>query len=114
MLQDRYAQRGFRKNPGFTVVAVMMLSLGIGVNTTVFRVTNAMLFSGYPRLDPDGRILYISTQNKNTGRGAGIFYLDYQYWRSNAKSFVDMAIVTNGGLRVRFADRAADLSDNYD
>src|SRR5215471_11106727 len=115
MLQDiRYALRGFRKNPGFTVVAVMMLALGIGVNTTVFTVTNAMLFSGYPRLDPNGRILYISTQNQNTGRGAGIFYLDYQYWRSHAKSFVDMAIVTNGGLRIRFADRADDLPDNYD
>jgi predicted permease len=115
MLQDiRYALRGFRKNPGFTVVALMMLALGIGVNTTVFTVTNAMLFSGYPGLDPDGRILYISTQNKNTGRGAGIFYLDYQYWRSHTKSFVDMAIVTNGGLRVRFTDRAGDLPDNYD
>jgi len=115
MLQDiRYALRGFRNNPGFTVVAVMMLAVGIGVNTTVFTVTNAMLFSGYPRLDPNGRILYISTQNQNTGRGAGIFFLDYQYWRSHAKSFVDMAIVTNGGLRIRFADRAGDLPDNYD
>src|SRR5262245_39895295 len=115
MLQDiRYALRGFRKNPGFTVVAVMMLSLSIGVNTAVFTVTNAMLFSGYPRLDPDRRILYINTQNRNTKRGAGIFYLDYQYWRSHAKSLVDVAIVTNGGLRIRFADRAGDLPDNYD
>jgi len=115
MLQDiRYALRGFRKNPGFTVVAVIMLALGIGVNTTVFTVTNAMLFSGYPRLDPNGRILYINTQNKNTGRGAGMFYLDYQYWRSHAKAFVDMAIVSNAGLRIRFADRAADVPDNYD
>jgi predicted permease len=110
----RYALRGFGKNPGFTVMAVMMLALGIGVNTTVFTVTNAMLFSGYPGLDPDGRILYINTQNKNTGRGIGTFYLDYQDWRAHAKSFVDMAIVTNGGLRIRFADRAGDLPDNYD
>lgn len=115
MLQDiRYALRGFRKNPGFTVVAVMMLALGIGVNTTVFTVTNAMLFSGFPRLDPHGRILYINAQNNSSGRGAGIFYLDYEYWRSHAKSFADMAIVTNGGLRIRFADRAGDLPDNYD
>ena len=115
MLQDiRYALRGFRKSPGFTVVAVMMLALGIGINTTVFTVTNAMLFSGIPGLDPNGRILYISSQSKNTGRGAGIFYLDYQYWRSQARSFVDMAMVTNAGLRVRFADRVSDLPDNYD
>jgi predicted permease len=115
MRQDiRYALRGFRKNPGFTIVAVVMLALGIGINTTVFTVTNAMLFSGYPRLDPNGRILYIGTQNKNTGRGGGISYLDFQYWRTHSKSFVDMAIVTNAGLRIRFADRSDDLPDNDD
>jgi hypothetical protein len=114
-LQDiGFALRTLAKNPGFTAVAVLMLAVGIGINTTVFTVTNAMLFNGYPRLDPNGRILCISRLNKNTGRGAGMFYLGYEYWRAHAKSFPDMAIVTNGALRIRLTERAADLPDNYD
>ncbi len=94
----RYALRQFRQNPGFTVAAVLTLALGIGVNATVFTVTNAMLFKGFPHVDPDNRILYIGTSG-------GESYPDFADWRAQAKSFTDMGVVNSGGLRVRLRDQ---------
>ncbi len=81
---------GFRtliKNPGFTAVAVTMLALGIGVNATVFTVTNAVLFKGFPLVYRNDRLLYISNG------GCCISYPDFEDIRAQAKSFEGMAVV---------------------
>jgi putative ABC transport system permease protein len=87
----RYALRQFRQNPGVTAVAVTMLALGIGVNATVFTVTNAILFKGFPSVVRNDRILYISCQK--IGGGCGVSYPDFEDWRAQATSFEGMAIV---------------------
>jgi putative ABC transport system permease protein len=57
LLSDlRFCFRTLIKNPGFSTVAVSILALGIGVNAAVFTVTNAVLFRGFPRVDPDGSV----------------------------------------------------------
>src|SRR5665213_2688115 len=56
------AQYGFRlflKNPGFTVMAVLMLALAIGLNATVFTVMDAILFRGAPLVRGNNRLLFI-------------------------------------------------------
>jgi putative ABC transport system permease protein len=89
-----YALRSLRKNPGFTAVAVITLALGIGVNATVFTVTKAALFAGFPLVKNNDRVLYLSS-----GRGCCVSYPDFEDWRAQARSFEGMAVVY-GSLRI--------------
>src|SRR5437763_68094 len=101
-----YAIRGMRRNPGFTAVAVAMLALGIGVNATVFTVTNAVLFNGFPLVEGNDRILYMTT-----GRGCCVSYPDFEDWRAQAKSFEGMALVH--GVAVTMSDQNG-FPERYD
>ena len=90
----RLSLRTLVKNPGFTAVAVMMLAIGIGVNATVFTVTNAVLFKGFPLVQGNDRLRYISYKNSN----CCVSYPDFLDWRAQSKSFEGMAIVHGVGI----------------
>ncbi len=82
----RVGLRTLAKNPGFTIIAVLALALGIGVNAAVFAIANGVLFRGIPFVSD--RILYISTKNPARGRNSdGVSDPDFRDYRSQSKSF---------------------------
>ena len=98
-----YALRGLRRNPGFTLTAVATLAVSLGINAAVFTVTNTVLFKGFPLVERNDRIVYIS------GRG-GVSWPDFVDWRSQAKSFEGMGIVAD--LPVSLIDQNG-FAENY-
>jgi len=96
----RLSLRTLIKNPGFTAVAVTMLALGIGVNATVFTVTNAVLFKGFALVSRNDRLRYIGYTNSN----CCVSYPDFLDWRAQSKSFAGMAIVH--GVSIMLSDES--------
>jgi putative ABC transport system permease protein len=96
-LQDmRFALRGMRKAPGFAIVAVVTLALGIGANTAIFTVVNAVFFHPIPVGDP-GHLLEIFTvdQRKDLAANTTMFPSSYPNLRDiqqRARSFSGVAI----------------------
>ena len=105
----RFALRTLAGNPGFTAVAIMALSLGIGVNAIMFTITNAVLFKGMP-FDQHNRVLYLATRNpKNKDWINGISYPDYRDW-AQAKSLHGVAAWS--GTSANLSDKAG-LPEQY-
>src|SRR5437899_6064822 len=94
LLQDlRYTIRTLLKNPGFAAVAVLALALGIGANTAIFSVVNAVLLRPLPFLDPDRLTMVYSV---NPAKGFPRFPVsvpDFIDWRAQSRLFDGMAAV---------------------
>src|SRR5215831_3643694 len=94
MLQDvRYAIRTLLKNPGFTATAILVLAIGIGANTAIFSVVNAMLLRPLPFRDPGS--LCLLTERLPTFPVLGPSYLNFLDWRAQNHTFVDVGAARN-------------------
>jgi putative ABC transport system permease protein len=92
----RYAIRRLLKTPGFTSLALLTLALGIGANTAVFSVVNAVLLRPLPFEKPQ-EIVTVWEERQREGAGHGpISAADFVDWRRMAKSFSNIAVYSSG------------------
>ncbi|HXT85821.1 MAG TPA: ABC transporter permease [Verrucomicrobiae bacterium] len=92
LLQDvRYASRILRKSPGFTVLAILTLALGIGANTAIFSVLDAVVLRPLPFVAPN-RLAHL-TGKFALGDQAGISPPDYADYRAANRTFEQMAVL---------------------
>src|ERR1700750_2207532 len=91
LTQDiRYAIRMLAKNPGFTIIAVLTLALGIGANTAIFSVVNGVLLNPLPFPQPE-QLVSLSERKPNFVTGS-ISYPNFRDWQRNNHTFSSMAI----------------------
>ncbi|HEY8224362.1 MAG TPA: ABC transporter permease [Pyrinomonadaceae bacterium] len=91
LLRDiRYAARSLRKNPGFTIVAVLTLALGIGANTAIFSIVNAVLLRPLPY--PNSDELVFITERDQQMKKLFVAWPNYLDWRNQNQVFENIAV----------------------
>jgi putative ABC transport system permease protein len=86
----RYGARTLLKKPGFTLIAIITLALGIGANTTIFSVVNTLVFRSLPFQDSE-RLVWIANVNAGGLSGQTTRVNNYTDWRTSNQSFEDIA-----------------------
>ena len=123
MMSDvRYAVRVLFKSPAFAIVAIIVLALGIGANTAIFSVVNAVLLRPLPYPHSEQLVLLRERLLGPSGFESGsVSYLNYLDWRAAQKSFTDLALARTEGVSLSASDgtsppeaaRAGRVTANY-
>ncbi|HEY6329927.1 MAG TPA: ABC transporter permease, partial [Blastocatellia bacterium] len=104
IVQDlKYSVRALLRTPGFTLVAVITLGLGVGANSAIFSVVNAVLLRGLP-FEQSNRLAVIRTKYQGGASGVSS-WKDVEDFKARAKSFEQIALYDHG---------SSVLSDNGD
>jgi len=99
LLQDlRYGSRMLFKAPNYTLIAILTLALGIGANTAIFSVINAVLLRPLSYEESD-RLAVLYETNLQQGRDdIGVSYPNFTDWRAQSQSFEQLAAFRSGGI----------------
>ena len=114
----RYAFRIMRKSPGFTLIIILTLALGIGANTSIFSIVNAVLLRSLPYYDPS-RLVKITFNNPGIGlRDIGFSVPELEDLKSRAGVFEEVSVVLSGPTNLTGAKQPEHLemlevSPNY-
>jgi predicted permease len=87
----RYGARMLRNSPGFVVVAVLTLALGIGANTAIFSVVKGVLLDSLPYREPD-RLVTLAAGNAETRNPTKVSYGEAEDWTKRSRSFQQIAL----------------------
>lgn len=96
----KYAIRSLRKNPGFTLLAVLVMALGIGANTAVFSVVNAVLLKPLAYRDPDRIVTLSNFWEKSGSVSRNVSAPDFHDWHDQSTAFEAMAYYSGGQTAV--------------
>ncbi|HWZ81289.1 MAG TPA: ABC transporter permease [Terriglobales bacterium] len=109
LFQDlRYALRQLRKSPGFTTVAVITLALGIGANTAVFSVIDAVMLRPLPYYQPE-RLIAAESLNSRQGVSSVSSYPDFFDWRSQNHTLTHLVSYHDDALTLTGLDRPVQI-----
>src|SRR5438046_3717497 len=98
MINDlRYAFRILLKNPGFTPVAVITLALGIGANTAIFSVVNAVLLRPLPYKQPDRLVTFYQKDRWGQLSESAVLPDDFIRWKDQNQVFEGIAAIAYWG-----------------
>jgi len=112
----KHSIRMFAKNPSFTLTAIAALTLGIGANTAIFSIVNAVLLKPVPFPDPDRLVLLMNTSPQGSFPAASP--AKFQHWRSQTAVLEDVAAYRAGVVNFTGGDvveqfRSAQVSEAY-
>ncbi|HKP35718.1 MAG TPA: ABC transporter permease [Pyrinomonadaceae bacterium] len=109
LLRDiRYAIRGLLKRPGFTAISVITLALGIGANTAIFSVVNAVLLRPLPYVDAGQLVMPWGTRTDAQER-TNVSYPDFVDWQAQTKTLEHIAAYNSAGALLREGDAEPQL-----
>ena len=100
----RHAFRRLVSSPGFTVVLVLTLALGIGANTAVFSIINTTFLRPLPYADPDG--LMLLAERNGSGNDLGVSYPDFLDWHAQQDVFSGLALYHPDSAKLKTAEGA--------
>ncbi len=104
----RYGIRGLAKRPSFTVIAVITLALGIGANTAIFSVVNAVLLRPLPYAEAE-RLFVPWGSRGNMQNHTNVSYPDFVDWQAQTKTLEHVAAYNSSGTLLREGDAEAEL-----
>ncbi len=106
----RYGFRTLAKSPGFTIIAAVMLALGMGANTAIFSVVHAALLTPVRIPDPD-RVVMVWTENAERGwHHLPASVPDYLDWKNDSGVFSKLGAFVDAGFNVGLPDHAERIS----
>ena len=99
MQELRYVIRALLKTPAFTAVVVLTLAIGIGANTAIFSVVDAVLLRPLPYPEPD-RIVSFAWLFPHGPDPANVTPLTFQYWHDHNQAFAGFAVTSGGDFNM--------------
>jgi putative ABC transport system permease protein len=101
LFQDlRYAVRTLVRSPGFALLTIACLALGIGVNSTIFSVVDTVAIRPLPFHAPDDLVALHTTHQANGIDDGDVSYLDVRDWKARSHAFAEIASVAGRSLTI--------------